>query len=110
MYNRYQGNSGRVERVPDAPQPSIRPRPPAPPAGNNKPPPGLPASVIQDGIQFCMTHKEIFIVQRITDFSPWHDIVFTSGRHTIIPFRQNTIIIVYNTCTNLSGRIFASLC
>ena len=41
MYNRYQGNSGRVERVPDAPQPSIRPRPPAPPAGNNKPPPGL---------------------------------------------------------------------
>ena len=38
MYNRYQGNSGRVERVPDAPQPSIRPRPPAPPAGNNKPP------------------------------------------------------------------------
>ena len=40
MYNRYQGNSGRVERVPDAPQPSIRPRPPAPPAGNNKPPPG----------------------------------------------------------------------
>ena len=35
MYNRYQGNSGRVERVPDAPQPSIRPRPPAPPAGNN---------------------------------------------------------------------------
>ena len=41
MYNRYQGNSGRVERVPDAPQPSIRPHPPAPPAGNNKPPPGL---------------------------------------------------------------------
>ena len=38
MYNRYQGNSGRVERVPDAPQPSIRPHPPAPPAGNNKPP------------------------------------------------------------------------
>ena len=33
MYNRYQGNSGRVERVPDAPQPSIRPRPPAPPGG-----------------------------------------------------------------------------
>ena len=25
MYNRYQGNSGRVERVPDAPQPEIRP-------------------------------------------------------------------------------------
>ena len=41
MYNRYQGNSGRVERVPDAPQPSIRPRPPAPPARNNKPPPCL---------------------------------------------------------------------
>ena len=41
MYNRYQGNSGRVERVPDAPQPSIRPRPPAPPAGNNKPGGGL---------------------------------------------------------------------
>ena len=30
MYNRYQGNSGQVERVPDAPQPEIRPRPPAP--------------------------------------------------------------------------------
>ena len=43
MYNRYQGNSGRVARVPDAPQPSIRPHPPAPPAGNNKPPgPGAP--------------------------------------------------------------------
>ena len=26
MYNRYQGNSGRVERVPDAPQPVITPR------------------------------------------------------------------------------------
>ena len=24
MYNRYQGNSGRVERVPDAPQPVSR--------------------------------------------------------------------------------------
>ena len=23
MYNRYQGNSGRVERVPDAPQPDL---------------------------------------------------------------------------------------
>ena len=42
MYNRYQGNSGRVERVPDAPQPEIRPHPPAPSGGNNKPPPGLP--------------------------------------------------------------------
>ena len=42
MYNRYQGNSGRVERVPDAPQPEIRPRPPAPSGRNNKPPPGLP--------------------------------------------------------------------
>ena len=38
MYNRYQGNSGRVERVPDAPQPEIRPRPPAPSGRNNKPP------------------------------------------------------------------------
>lgn len=44
MYNRYQGNSGRVERVPDAPQPEIRPHPPAPSGGNNKPPPGLPAA------------------------------------------------------------------
>ena len=33
MYNRYQGNSGRVERVPDAPQPEIRPHPPAPSGG-----------------------------------------------------------------------------
>ena len=41
MYNRYQGNSGRVERVPDAPQPEIRPRPPAPSGGNNKPGGGL---------------------------------------------------------------------
>ena len=47
MYNRYQGNSGRVERVPDAPQPSIRPRPPAPPAGNNKPPPGVARGGVQ---------------------------------------------------------------
>ena len=48
MYNRYQGNSGRVERVPDAPQPSIRPRPPA---GNNKPPPGLPGGGLQQLLQ-----------------------------------------------------------
>ena len=44
MYNRYQGNSGRVERVPDAPQPSIRPRPPAPP-------PGLPGGGLQQLLQ-----------------------------------------------------------
>ena len=51
MYNRYQGNSGRVERVPDAPQPSIRPHPPAPLAGNNKPPPGLPGGGLQQLLQ-----------------------------------------------------------
>ena len=51
MYNRYQGNSGRVERVPDAPQPEIRPRPPAPSVGNNKPPPGLPGGGLQQLLQ-----------------------------------------------------------
>lgn len=51
MYNRYQGNSGRVERVPDALQPSIRPHPPAPPAGNNKPPPGKPGGGLQQLLQ-----------------------------------------------------------
>ena len=30
MYNRYQGNSGRVERVPDAPQPVREPASTAP--------------------------------------------------------------------------------
>ena len=51
MYNRYQGNSGRVERVPDAPQPEIRPHPPAPSGGNNKPPPGLPGGGLQQLLQ-----------------------------------------------------------
>ena len=51
MYNRYQGNSGRVERVPDAPQPEIRPRPPAPSGGNNKPPPGLTGGGLQQLLQ-----------------------------------------------------------
>ncbi len=51
MYNRYQGNSGRVERVPDAPQPEIRPHPPAPFGGNNKPPPGLPGGGLQQLLQ-----------------------------------------------------------
>ena len=51
MYNRYQGNSGRVERVPDASQPEIRPRPPAPTAGNNKPPPGKPGGGLQQLLQ-----------------------------------------------------------
>lgn len=52
MYNRYQGNSGRVERVPDAPQP-VYPSAPARAAlpGNNKPPPGLPGGGLQQLLQ-----------------------------------------------------------
>ena len=41
MYNRYQGNSGQVERMPDAPHAEFRPRPSMPPAAKQKPPPGL---------------------------------------------------------------------
>ena len=40
MYNRYQGNSGQVERMPDAPHAEFRPRPSMPPAAKQKPPPG----------------------------------------------------------------------
>ena len=38
MYNRYQGNSGQVERMPDAPHGEFRPRPSMPPAAKQKPP------------------------------------------------------------------------
>lgn len=38
MYNRYQGNSGQVERMPDAPHAEFRPRPSMPPAAKQKPP------------------------------------------------------------------------
>ena len=41
MYNRYQGNSGQVERMPDAPHAEFRPQPSMPPAAKQKPPPGL---------------------------------------------------------------------
>lgn len=37
MYNHYQGNSGRVRRIPDTPQPEIRPKA-APPAGRGSSP------------------------------------------------------------------------
>ena len=36
MYNRYQGNSGQVERMPDAPHAEFRPRPSMPPAAKQK--------------------------------------------------------------------------
>ena len=51
MYNRYQGNSGQVERVPDAPQPEIRPRPSMPPAAKQKPPPGVSGGGLQQLLQ-----------------------------------------------------------
>ena len=35
MYNRYQGNSGQVERMPDAPHAEFRPRPSMPPAAKH---------------------------------------------------------------------------
>ena len=37
--------------MPDAPQPEIRPRPPAPSGGNNTPPPGLPGGGLQQLLQ-----------------------------------------------------------
>lgn len=40
-----------VERVPVQPRRLSRPRPPAPPAGNNKPPPGLPGGGLQQLLQ-----------------------------------------------------------
>ena len=51
MYNRYQGNSGRVERVPDAPQPETPPPPPARAGGNNTPPRGCPGGGLQQLLQ-----------------------------------------------------------
>lgn len=38
MYNRYQGNSGKVERIHDAPQPERRPQPAMVPVNRPKPP------------------------------------------------------------------------
>ena len=48
MYNRYQGNSGQVERMPDAPHAEFRPRPSMPPAAKQKPPPGTTGGGLQD--------------------------------------------------------------
>ena len=47
MYNRYQGNSGQVERMPDAPHAEFRPRPSMPPAAKQKPPPGTTGGLQQ---------------------------------------------------------------
>ena len=44
MYNRYQGNSGQVERMPDAPHAEFRPRP-------SKPPPGTTGGGLQQLLQ-----------------------------------------------------------
>lgn len=51
MYNRYQGNSGQVERMPDAPHPEFRPRPSMPPAAKQKPPPGTTGGGLQQLLQ-----------------------------------------------------------
>ena len=51
MYNRYQGNSGRVERVPDAPHAEFRPQPSVPPGAKQKPPPGISGGGLQQLLQ-----------------------------------------------------------
>ena len=51
MYNRYQGNSGQVERMPDTPHEEFRPRPSMPPAAKQKPPPGTPGGGLQQLLQ-----------------------------------------------------------
>lgn len=51
MYNRYQGNSGQVKRVPDAPHAEFRPRPSMPPAAKQKPPPGVSGGGLQQLLQ-----------------------------------------------------------
>lgn len=51
MYNRYRGNSGQVERVPDAPHAEFRPRPSMPPAAKQKPPPGVSGGGLQQLLQ-----------------------------------------------------------
>ena len=55
MYNRYQGNSGQVERMPDAPHAEFRPRPSLPPlyAGerNAARPPGTTGGGLQQLLQ-----------------------------------------------------------
>ena len=54
MYNRYQGNSGRVERVPDAPQPVITPR--------------LSAAAAANAANFL---NMVFLLLVCMPFSPW---------------------------------------
>ena len=56
MYNRYQGNSGQVERMPDAPHAEFRPRPSMPPAAKQKPPPGTTGG----GLQQLLSASENF--------------------------------------------------
>ena len=51
MYNRYQGNSGQVERMPDAPHAEVRPRPSMPPAAKQKSPPGTTGGGLQQLLQ-----------------------------------------------------------
>lgn len=51
MYNRYQGNSGQVERMPAAPHAEFRPRPSMPPAAKQKPPPGTTGGGLQQLLQ-----------------------------------------------------------
>ena len=51
MYNRYQGNSGQVERMPYAPHAEFRPRPSMPPAAKQKPPPGTTGGGLQQLLQ-----------------------------------------------------------
>ncbi|MFR6426075.1 MAG: hypothetical protein ACLUNO_11465 [Oscillospiraceae bacterium] len=60
MYNRYQGNSGQVERMPDAPHAEFRPRPSMPPAAKQKPPPGTTGGGLQQLLQkFSLADLEI---------------------------------------------------
>ena len=59
MYNRYQGNSGQVERLPDAPHAEFRPRPSMPPAAKQKPPPGTPGGGLPQRLQkFSLSARE----------------------------------------------------
>ena len=51
MYNRYHGNSGQVERVPDTQHAEFRPRPSMPPAAKQKPPPGTTGGGLQQLLQ-----------------------------------------------------------
>ena len=51
MFIRFQGNSGQVERMPDAPHAEFRPRPSMPPAAKQKPPPGTTGGGLQQLLQ-----------------------------------------------------------